>query len=62
MTWLHSSKDCPIGFENCFIDDLLSFGEPSIGREGAGDVRGIATVLSPHVKETDHRQKRKEKI
>ena len=52
LTWLSGSEHCSVGLEHCIVDEFLVLGEGAIGREGAGDVRGIAVVLSTHVKQT----------
>ena len=52
LTWLSGSEHCSVGHEHCIVDEFLVLGECAIGREGAGDVRGIAVVLSTHVEET----------
>ena len=52
LTLLSGSEHCSVGLEHCIVDEFLVLGECAIGREGAGDVRGIAVVLSTHVEET----------
>ena len=52
LTWLSGSEHCSVGLEHCIVDEFLVLGECAIGREGAGDERGIAVVLSTHAKQT----------
>ena len=52
FTRFDSCHDGSAGLEYSIVDDLLVFSELSIGREGAGDVTGVATVLTTHVKQT----------
>ena len=56
-TWFDSCHDCPASLEYSVVDDLLVLCELSIGREGASDVTGIATVLTTHVKQTAQKKK-----
>lgn len=51
LTWLHSAHDRSAASEHCFVDGLLVVCELAIGREGAGDVRSEAVVLSTHVEQ-----------
>ena len=51
-TRFDSCHDGPAGLEYSVVDNLLVFSELSVGREGAGDVTSIATVLTTHVKQT----------
>lgn len=51
LTWLHSAHDSSAAPEHCFVDGLLVLCELAIGREGAGDVRSKAVVLSTHVEQ-----------
>ena len=51
FTWFDSIHDSSTGLQYCIVDDLLVVSELAIGREGAGDVTGIAAVLPTHVKQ-----------
>ena len=51
LTWLSGSEHSSVGLEHCIVDELLVLSERAISREGAGDVRSVAAVLSTHVKQ-----------
>ena len=55
VTWFHLRHDSPTGLQHRVVDDLLVLSELTVGREGAGDVTGIATVLPAHVKQAGYR-------
>lgn len=52
LTWFHSAHDSSAALQHRLVDGLLVFCELAIGREGAGDVRSEAVVLSTHVEQT----------
>ena len=55
LTWSDLCHDGPDGLQDQVVDDLLLVGELAVGGEGAGDVRGVAVVLSAHVHQAAHR-------
>lgn len=52
ITWSDGSHDRSGGLEDRLIDGPLVWSELPVGWEGAGDVWGVAVVLSTHVKQT----------
>lgn len=50
-TWFGSSHYSSVGLQHSIVDDFLIFTELPIGREGAGDVRSVATIFPSHVKQ-----------
>ena len=52
ITWFCSCHYSSVGFQHSIVDDLLIVSELPVGREGAGDVRSIATIFPSHVKQT----------
>lgn len=52
ITWSDGSHDSSGGLEDRLIDGPLVWSELAVGWEGAGDVGGVAVVLSTHVKQT----------
>lgn len=51
LTWLHGAHDSCAALQYRLVDGLLVLRELAIGREGAGDVRSKAVVLSAHVEQ-----------
>lgn len=51
-TWPDGSHDGAGGFEHGLIDGPLVWAELAVGWEGAGDVGGVAVILSAHVEQT----------
>lgn len=55
-TWFDGGHHGSGGLQHGFINGSLVSGELAVGREGAGDVGGVAVILSAHVKQTVRKQ------
>ncbi len=60
-TWFNGSHHGSGGLQHGFINGSLVCGELAVDRERAGDVRGVAVILSAHVKQTARNTIRQEK-
>ena len=52
-TWFHGSHYCSASLVDSIVYHLLIISEVTVGRKRTGDVRGIATVLSTHIKQAE---------